>query len=109
MNNAGRDKIWNALLDADLAIGITPLPTQDPSRQYDTVEIFARHPGHRNPTPRAVSALAHAGLLHISDLKSIELTGGDTPQLELVQELHDDHLLSGDKRLFFADRTVVLR
>ena len=111
MNTVGRGKLWYALLygehKGELAIGITPI-TSYPLDQYEVVEVLVRHTLGKDPTPTTISALAHAGLLHVSDLKSIELTDGDTPQLELIQEVADSDLLHGDKRLFFVDRTVTL-
>lgn len=112
MNAVGRGKVWDALLYGDfkgeLAIGISPTTANAPDKQHEVIEVFIRPTVSGDPTPRTISALARAGLLHVSDAKSTGLAGGDTPQLELLQEVGDDSLITGDKRLFFVDRTVTL-
>jgi hypothetical protein len=111
MNDAGRQKVWDALLygnhAGELAIGITPTNTWiEPDQQHEVVEVLARTNNGRGTTPAVVSALAHAGLLHIDAERSAGLASGDTPQLELLLEVEDDQIMSGDKRLFFVDRAA---
>lgn len=107
MNDNGKFKIVDAIRD-ELAYSIIPNDTwTEPSRQHEVVEIFARDKHRGNATATTVSALARAGLLYVSDLRSIELAGSDTPQLQLIHEFEDNHLAIGDKRLVFIDKTVV--
>ncbi len=112
MNDIGRRKVWDALLDNPECKGVgftvEPLTYVNPDEQHDFVEIRVRPKDpFKTPTSVVLSALGHAGLLHIDNERTTSLLNGDQPQLELVRDGETDNSkVFGDRQLFFVDRTV---